>query len=127
MPGKGPFGRARGRLSADAARRGPFFDAARGRGVAAPLGRARYAAAVAPQLWRAAVGALGVPVVRPQRLYHRCLVSARSGRGRRDRGNAGAAVSQQQGGRIGLRSEEHTSELPSLMPITYAVFLLKKK
>src|SRR3546814_2629700 len=27
----------------------------------------------------------------------------------------------------GLRSEEHTSELPSLMRISYAVFCLKKK
>src|SRR3546814_2371289 len=28
---------------------------------------------------------------------------------------------------IGVRSEEHTSELPSLMRISYAVFCLKKK
>src|SRR3546814_6190563 len=31
------------------------------------------------------------------------------------------------GGRRGLRSEEHTSELQSLMRISYAVFCLKKK
>src|SRR3546814_1459547 len=31
------------------------------------------------------------------------------------------------GGRAGLRSEEHTSELQSLMRISYAVFCLKKK
>src|SRR3546814_10095740 len=30
-------------------------------------------------------------------------------------------------GRIALRSEEHTSELQSLMRISYAVFCLKKK
>src|SRR3546814_8500422 len=30
-------------------------------------------------------------------------------------------------GRAGLRSEEHTSELQSLMRISYAVFCLKKK
>src|SRR3546814_5066530 len=30
-------------------------------------------------------------------------------------------------GRVGLRSEEHTSELQSLMRISYAVFCLKKK
>src|SRR3546814_4784798 len=30
-------------------------------------------------------------------------------------------------GRIGPRSEEHTSELQSLMRISYAVFCLKKK
>src|SRR3546814_2592349 len=30
-------------------------------------------------------------------------------------------------GRIGQRSEEHTSELQSLMRISYAVFCLKKK
>src|SRR3546814_10811248 len=29
--------------------------------------------------------------------------------------------------RLGVRSEEHTSELPSLMRISYAVFCLKKK
>src|SRR3546814_3672493 len=32
-----------------------------------------------------------------------------------------------QPGEIGLRSEEHTSELQSLMRISYAVFCLKKK
>src|SRR3546814_942452 len=31
------------------------------------------------------------------------------------------------GGRNGFRSEEHTSELQSLMRISYAVFCLKKK
>src|SRR3546814_5462024 len=31
------------------------------------------------------------------------------------------------GGRGGVRSEEHTSELPSLMRISYDVFCLKKK
>src|SRR3546814_7343577 len=30
-------------------------------------------------------------------------------------------------GRTAIRSEEHTSELQSLMPISYAVFCLKKK
>src|SRR3546814_3132554 len=32
-----------------------------------------------------------------------------------------------EGARIGLRSEEHTSELQSLMRISYAVFCLKNK
>src|SRR3546814_10638771 len=31
------------------------------------------------------------------------------------------------GGQIAERSEEHTSELPSLMRISYAVFCMKKK
>src|SRR3546814_10079565 len=31
------------------------------------------------------------------------------------------------GGKIGLRPEEHTSELQTLMAISYAVFCLKKK
>src|SRR3546814_10365517 len=31
------------------------------------------------------------------------------------------------GGRVPMRSEEHTSELQSLMRISYAVFCLKKK
>src|SRR3546814_5046099 len=34
---------------------------------------------------------------------------------------------QQEGGGGGIRSEEHTSELQSLMRISYAVFCLKKK
>src|SRR3546814_1529345 len=51
-----------------------------------------------------------------------------------------AALKQETGGRVrfagvggelmtaeGLRSEEHTSELQSLMRISYAVFCLKKK
>src|SRR3546814_10155497 len=40
------------------------------------------------------------------------------------------AYGARQGGgysRLGLRSEEHTSELQSLMRISYAVFCLKKK
>src|SRR3546814_2763659 len=32
-----------------------------------------------------------------------------------------------QGGKVAMRSEEHTSELQSLMRISYAVFCLKKK
>src|SRR3546814_7597081 len=36
-------------------------------------------------------------------------------------------VLYEQGGRLELRSEEHTSELQSLMRITYAVFCLNKK
>src|SRR3546814_1069869 len=42
---------------------------------------------------------------------------------REDRGEASARRS----GLSGLRSEEHTSELQSLMRISYAVFCLKKK
>src|SRR3546814_5081464 len=38
----------------------------------------------------------------------------------------GARLSQGQGSHL-LRSEEHTSELQSLMRISYAVFCLKKK
>src|SRR3546814_8092890 len=42
---------------------------------------------------------------------------------------SGASVTEQIGLRLGntLRSEEHTSELQSLMRISYAVFCLKKK
>src|SRR3546814_3142988 len=40
------------------------------------------------------------------------------------RRNKGRAMSK---GEIGCRSEEHTSELQSLMRISYAVFCLKKK
>src|SRR3546814_5605722 len=37
------------------------------------------------------------------------------------------AVLQELAGKLGSRSEEHTSELQSLMRISYAVFCLKKK
>src|SRR3546814_1925093 len=43
-------------------------------------------------------------------------------------GDAGVARCRRRAGdRSGLRSEEHTSELQSLMRISYAVFCLKKK
>src|SRR3546814_3365761 len=47
----------------------------------------------------------------------------------RDRGAAGPGeIGPLLGGdRVGARSEEHTSELQSLMRISYAVFCLKKK
>src|SRR3546814_3548633 len=38
-----------------------------------------------------------------------------------------AELAQRAGQRVGHRSEEHTSELQSLMRISYAVFCLKKK
>src|SRR3546814_11328951 len=41
--------------------------------------------------------------------------------------NAGAVTSKTFGGHAVARSEEHTSELQSLMRISYAVFCLKKK
>src|SRR3546814_14469380 len=49
---------------------------------------------------------------------------------RRGSGGAGAAARTAPGARRGARrarSEEHTSELQSLMRISYAVFCLKKK
>src|SRR3546814_2643120 len=46
--------------------------------------------------------------------------------GERDQG-AGVSVSALQDGFAKVRSEEHTSELQSLMRISYAVFCLKKK
>src|SRR3546814_305368 len=42
-------------------------------------------------------------------------------------GQTGASVTVAKGGVVGSRSEEHTSELQSLMRISYAVFCLKKK
>src|SRR3546814_6728167 len=41
--------------------------------------------------------------------------------------NAGNAVGRCREGAVAVRSEEHTSELQSLMRISYAVFCLKKK
>src|SRR3546814_2158680 len=61
-----------------------------------------------------------------QRLHRRdpraCASRRETGRCRPRRRNAEAAV-----GRADRRSEEHTSELQSLMRISYAVFCLKKK
>src|SRR3546814_4508784 len=45
----------------------------------------------------------------------------------RQRCRRGADGRDEQPGRDGARSEEHTSELQSLMRISYAVFCLKKK
>src|SRR3546814_5419605 len=44
-----------------------------------------------------------------------------------DGGGAGRLVPHRKADRKGTRSEEHTSELQSLMRISYAVFCLKKK
>src|SRR3546814_1263372 len=46
---------------------------------------------------------------------------------RRDPGDPVATSNRRDVGPGGLRSEEHTSELQSLMRISYAVFCLKKK
>src|SRR3546814_1226771 len=40
---------------------------------------------------------------------------------------SGVRAGRRSGGRLARRSEEHTSELQSLMRISYAVFCLKKK
>src|SRR3546814_12035426 len=57
--------------------------------------------------------------------------SRRRGRGSRrrpaHRGSAGPESSRETDGQQTWRSEEHTSELQSLMRISYAVFCLKKK
>src|SRR3546814_2339775 len=58
-----------------------------------------------------------------QREPGRGLPLHRSPRSARDRRRLAAAVRTGRGG----RSEEHTSELQSLMRISYAVFCLKKK
>src|SRR3546814_11986082 len=47
--------------------------------------------------------------------------------GRHQQQAAGAEHAAEAGERGGQRSEEHTSELQSLMRISYAVFCLKKK
>src|SRR3546814_8742392 len=44
-----------------------------------------------------------------------------------DAGPAAAAAQPRGEGAVGVRSEEHTSELQSLMRSSYAVFCLKKK
>src|SRR3546814_10376040 len=55
-------------------------------------------------------------IIIPHILLHRLKVPARLARGHVERDERG-----------GIRSEEHTSELQSLMRISYAVFCLKKK
>src|SRR3546814_4174345 len=83
-----------------------------------------------------APGADGALLARWQDAIH-CNAAADFGVARRDADNARLAVRRAaiRGGLIvrratargGLRSEEHTSELQSLMRISYAVFCLKKK
>src|SRR3546814_7450947 len=46
---------------------------------------------------------------------------------RQDRGRAAAHAGRRDRRRVRTRSEEHTSELQSIMSISYAVFCLKKK
>src|SRR3546814_304120 len=82
--------------------------------------------------WRAALrlsrGATGCAGRRVARLWRRSRSRCRRG-GRAGRAvplAAGGAARRRQGDRR-LRSEEHTSELQSLMRNSYAVFCLKKK
>src|SRR3546814_2661614 len=56
-------------------------------------------------------------------LHHEVAAAGEGGAG----GQSLAAERRRQFGRGGVRSEEHTSELQSLMRISYAVFCLKKK
>src|SRR3546814_5689361 len=53
--------------------------------------------------------------------------SHRPARQREQRATSGATSRLVLDDHVGMRSEEHTSELQSLMRITYAVFCLKKK
>src|SRR3546814_3846122 len=57
----------------------------------------------------------------------RCRQAGRSARGAARGGAAARLHDHGFRSRIGARSEEHTSELQSLMRISYAVFCLKKK
>src|SRR3546814_7405202 len=69
-----------------------------------------------------AVDRLAEPAVAMQRLQHEAVATQRTQHVRVFR--RALAVHARQ---IGQRSEEHTSELQSLMRISYAVFCLKKK
>src|SRR3546814_2380397 len=58
----------------------------------------------------------------PSNIGHRgCAISSRFAVIRRAKAHASSRI------RAAMRSEEHTSELQSLMRISYAVFCLKKK
>src|SRR3546814_7970566 len=63
-------------------------------------------------------------IVPPRRIGH--LLFEDMMHGLRDRGNRAAGIDEDRPA-LALRSEEHTSELQSLMRISYAVFCLKKK
>src|SRR3546814_7151699 len=63
-----------------------------------------------------------VPLSQYDAVNERCLTKGAAGVAR-NRGNSDAAPRD----RLWARSEEHTSELQSLMRISYAVFCLKKK
>src|SRR3546814_3937498 len=60
-------------------------------------------------------------------LDSRGFVEAQPRRTREDAGRVALAEVDEEVGLDGRRSEEHTSELQSLMRISYAVFCLKKK
>src|SRR3546814_3460304 len=57
----------------------------------------------------------------------RCSTRATNGRRRRWSATARSRWASTSGATTSMRSEEHTSELQSLMRISYAVFCLKKK
>src|SRR3546814_2344435 len=110
----------------------------RGAGRGAPAGLARGGdRAARPQMGRAADPARRNPWRRGQRRRPACaarradrlVVDARRGGTRRCDAARGDRQDRQNAiaGRIWTRSEEHTSELQSLMRISYAVFCLKKK
>src|SRR3546814_5453744 len=100
---------------------GPFLGVGGGR-IAARPGRARLDGIAGLQQHRDRIAlGHGDPVLLVRRDRREIHVIADRGR-RRRRGGGG-----RRGGRQRDRSEEHTSELQSLMRISYAVFCLKKK
>src|SRR3546814_2420779 len=80
-------------------------------------------------------GRAGDARVTPASILHRVAPPPRDPRGHRlcggrlghRRGGLHGAAAAGPAGLVGQRSEEHTSELQSLMRISYAVFCLKKK
>src|SRR3546814_4877555 len=68
-------------------------------------------------------GARRYSVDRPSRTTRACMVCCRCG----SLGRGQHCLSGRARGDASARSEEHTSELQSLMRISYAVFCLKKK
>src|SRR3546814_5596155 len=75
-----------------------------------------------PDLARGNAAARVVEAGANQAIVLQCVERGMRGAVDHQGGNAGLA-----GARGGFRSEEHTSELQSLMRISYAVFCLKKK
>src|SRR3546814_7556933 len=89
---------------------------------AGPLAAAAFVAALAASAWARAMAWSTSSAVRRRRASALCRSAVAWLNAARPLLNIGIGID-----RLKIRSEEHTSELQSLMRISYAVFCLKKK